>query len=132
MEIFTTEGKVKCMKKDRKGFQLEDGMWYSGFDVLTAKKGDNVKVGYKINGNFRNISSLDVLNGESNPSNGEFHLSIEQVRTNALNAAIKINRSMNADELPDFWALVGECEAYISGDTPATNQAVQPANDQSS
>ena len=43
----------------------------------------------------------------------EFHLSPEQVRTNALNAVIETRMTYSEDE---FWKAVEKFELYISGD----------------
>lgn len=57
------------------------------------------------------VAGVDVTPVIKAPK-GEFHLSMEQVRTNALMAAIKVDKS---DGLDNFWALVEEFELYISG-----------------
>ena len=93
-EIFTAEGVAKAVRKDAKGFQLDNGEWYSGFNPLTIKKGDRVKVSYKVNGDFKNIDSFDIITKApetSAPSapKRDYHLSPEQVRTNAVDLALR-------------------------------------------
>lgn len=54
-EIFKTKGMIKSVKKDKKGFQLDDGKWYTGFKELNVSKGQHVQFDYTVNGDFRNI-----------------------------------------------------------------------------
>ena len=58
---FTAKGIVKSVRKDRKGVQLEDENWYSQFSEVDCNKGDLVTIDYKINGHFKNISKLIIL-----------------------------------------------------------------------
>lgn len=58
-----TEGIIKVVRKDKKGFQLDDGLWYSSFKELDVVKGDKVAVGFEFskNGFYKNIEELKVL-----------------------------------------------------------------------
>ena len=57
-QIEKTNGTVKSVRKDKKGVQLEDGTWYSGFAILDCNKGDTVEIEYLTNGMFRNIKQI--------------------------------------------------------------------------
>lgn len=58
-----TQGTIEAMKKDRKGFKLSDGEWYSNSfkDELIVNKGDEVKITYKLNGTYRNYETVEVV-----------------------------------------------------------------------
>lgn len=59
------EGIVKAVRKDSKAIQV-DGSWYSSFNPVDCHKNDLVKVEYVINGDFKNIKSLEILEAKSN------------------------------------------------------------------
>ena len=109
-DILKAEGRIKVMKKDMKGFQLEDGGWYSGFNTIAAQKGDAVSIAFEQNGDFKNIKKVVVtpkIDGETPDKavkcakNGDFHLSPEQVRTNALTCALKSLPHIAVDHMVD-------------------------------
>lgn len=61
-------GVVKSVRKDRKGFQLEDGEWYSAFNASQLKdveRGNNVAFDVKINGKYKNIQGNVKVTGNS-------------------------------------------------------------------
>lgn len=60
-EVITITGAVTSVRKDRKGFKLDDGNWYSSFAPVKAEKGDQVKIEFVINGNYRNLKNVEVV-----------------------------------------------------------------------
>lgn len=61
----TASGTIEVMKKDNKGFKLDNGVWYSSFDPVEHKKGQRVKVTYTTNGDFKNITQTEMLEAPS-------------------------------------------------------------------
>ena len=58
------EGIVESMKKDRKGVKLDNEKWYSNNfmpELNHVGIGDKVKITYKVNGNFNNHETIEVL-----------------------------------------------------------------------
>lgn len=62
------QGKIEVMKKDRKGFKMDDGQWYSNNfkPELNVKVGDTVNVNYTVNGQYYNYDTVEVT--ESAPA----------------------------------------------------------------
>jgi len=59
------QGTIKVMRKDRKGFQLEDGQWYSGYNLLSVNKGDTVEFNFTQKGQYKNIDGpVTVVGGQ--------------------------------------------------------------------
>jgi len=56
---------IVSMRRDRKGFKLEDEQWYSSFSPMTnVNQGDVVSFEYTVKGNFKNIKgSVQVVGG---------------------------------------------------------------------
>ncbi len=73
-ETMVIEGVVKAHLKNGKGFQLDNGYWFSQFHALNEKlpqKGDKVKVEYVINGDFKNIVTLEIIGKSNKPQTTE-------------------------------------------------------------
>ncbi len=71
----TTTGVVELMKKDKTGVKLDDGEWYSNNfkpALEHVKQGDTVKVTYKVNGNFNNYETVEVVEKGSIPQTDNF------------------------------------------------------------
>lgn len=113
-EILTAEGTVESVRKDMKGFKM-DNVWYSSWDALKCQRGDKVKFAYKKKGDFKNIVDLDIVTvaEEITPqkaSKEEYHLTIEQTRSNALASAIAFYDSMGKDY--DMSHVLGTAEVF--------------------
>lgn len=68
------EGVVQAVRKDRKGFQLEDE-WYSAFNpsqIDGVEKGAKVSFKFKENGTFKNLSGKVTVISSTAPSGGGF------------------------------------------------------------
>ena len=54
------KGRVTAVseKKGKYGISLGQDNWFNGFGKAPCKKGDEVEIIYKVNGNFRNIESV--------------------------------------------------------------------------
>jgi hypothetical protein len=61
MEEKTGVIKAISQKEERYSLTFDGATWYSDFGVCPCKKGDEVKLEYEINGNFKNIKKIDVL-----------------------------------------------------------------------
>ena len=61
-EIKTYQGEIQAIRKDFKAFEIENS-WYNVFDnsLKDFKKGDNVKVEYVENKQFKNIKSIKLI-----------------------------------------------------------------------
>lgn len=136
-------GYIKAIRKDGKGFQLDDGNWYGVFAAtqLKANKGDYVEFAYKSvikNGNeYRNVQG--VVSGTAvsptggsmreipeNNSDGQSRsplmlpvmLARERaiIRQNALTNAVQYAGSVNGVTVDVVIGIAREFEAYTSGD----------------
>jgi len=61
-----TQGKVKLLRKDKKGLQLENGDWYSSFNNdVDCNVGDEVKITFSQNQSngrtFNNFNKIEVI-----------------------------------------------------------------------
>lgn len=54
--VVNVTGIVSSVRKDGKGFKLDNGSWYSGFTALPVAVGQKVSFGYVQNGDFKNVS----------------------------------------------------------------------------
>ena len=73
METESKTCTIKDFRKDGKGFQSEDGDWFSHFkDKVDSSLniGDKVEIVYTINGEFKNWTKITKLNG-TEPVNAE-------------------------------------------------------------
>jgi hypothetical protein len=61
-EIKTYQGEIQAIRKDFKAFEIENS-WYNVFDnsLKDFKKGDNVKIEYVENKQFKNIKSIKLI-----------------------------------------------------------------------
>lgn len=136
-------GYIKAIRKDGKGFQLDDGNWYGVFAAtqLKANKGDYVEFAYKSvikNGNeYRNVQG--VVSGTAvSPAGGSMReipennsggqsrsplmlpvmLARERaiIRQNALTNAVQYAGSVNGVTVDVVIGIAREFEAYTSGD----------------
>lgn len=136
-------GYIKAIRKDGKGFQLDDGNWYGVFAAtqLKANKGDYVEFAYKSvikNGNeYRNVQG--VVSGTAvSPTGGSMReipennsggqsrsplmlpvmLARERaiIRQNALTNAVQYAGSVNGVTVDVVIGIAREFEAYTSGD----------------
>ena len=136
-------GYIKAVRKDGKGFQLDDGNWYGVFAAtqLKANKGDYVEFAYKSvikNGNeYRNVQG--VVSGTAvSPAGGSTReipenngggqsrsplmlpvmLARERaiIRQNALTNAVQYAGSVNGVTVDVVIGIAREFEAYTSGD----------------
>lgn len=136
-------GYIKAVRKDGKGFQLDDGNWYGVFAAtqLKANKGDYVEFAYKSvikNGNeYRNVQG--VVSGTAvSPTGGSMReipennsggqsrsplmlpvmLARERaiIRQNALTNAVQYAFSVNGVTVDVVIGIAREFEAYTSGD----------------
>jgi len=64
----TAIGVVKSLRKDRKGMQLTDEQWYANKfgKELEVGIGDEVKVTYVLNGQWRNYEKVEILKKKEN------------------------------------------------------------------
>ena len=136
-------GFIKAVRKDGKGFQLDDGNWYGVFAAtqLKANKGDYVEFAYKSvikNGNeYRNVQGV-VSGTVVSPSGGSMReipennsggqsrsplmlpvmLARERaiIRQNALTNAVQYAGSVNGVTVDFVIGIAREFEAYTSGD----------------
>ena len=137
-------GYIKAVRKDGKGFQLDDGNWYGVFSAtqLKANKGDYVEFAYKSvikNGNeYRNVQGV-VSGTATSPSGGSMReipegnnsggqsrsplmlpvmLARERaiIRQNALTNAVQYAGSVNGVTVDLVIGIAREFEAYTSGD----------------
>ena len=60
-EVIKIEGTVTKIRKDKKGVQLNDEDWFSGFSEMTCDKGDELEIEYVINGQWKNINKWRVI-----------------------------------------------------------------------
>lgn len=106
-EIFKNKGIIKAVKKDKKGFQLDDGKWYTGFKELSVSKGQAVQFDYTINGDFRNIHngslSVDPTNVTQDYPQANPTSTIDKdrliVRQSCLKAAVEFGAVADIDVL---------------------------------
>lgn len=98
-----TGGEYSCYTIDGKKYNVFDEKW------LNFKVGDTVNYTLELKGKFQTITKME--NAQNSPVSapktavkGEFHLSPEQVRTNALDLAYKISpgMSLNKEQLFAF------------------------------
>ena len=83
-------GKVKLIRKDKKGVQLEDESWYSNPNLknsLEVNKGDEVKISYTQNGQFNNLQKLEITKKTENP---------EKNTQTAIDQNAKLRRELDA------------------------------------
>lgn len=64
----TAIGVVKALRKDRKGLQLADDQWYANKfgKEIEANIGDEVKITYVLNGQWKNHETVEVLKKKEN------------------------------------------------------------------
>lgn len=80
--ILKESGKVKAVRKDKTGFQLENKKWFGrSKEDLLINKGDQVDVTYTIDGIWNNIESVYVSSSEStesqeNSSDGKLQIEV--------------------------------------------------------
>ncbi|MCH7568419.1 MAG: hypothetical protein IIA87_03275 [Nanoarchaeota archaeon] len=53
--------------KNSYGVEIGQGNWYNGFGEPGCKKGDKVEIEFEVNGQWKNVSSLKVLEASSEP-----------------------------------------------------------------
>ena len=71
--VETTKGKVKNVRKDRKGLELDNGSWYSirtGEVPSTINRGDTVSITFSVNGRYNNIETISKT--DSAPSSSPY------------------------------------------------------------
>ena len=137
-------GYIKAVRKDGKGFQLDDGNWYGVFSAtqLKANKGDYVEFAYKSvikNGNeYRNVQGVvsgtavspsggsmrEIPEGNSGGSQSRSPLMLPVmlareraiIRQNALTNAVQYAGGVNGVTVDLVIGIAREFEAYTSGD----------------
>lgn len=72
----TVKGIIKVLKKNKKGFQLDNEQWYSNdyLPELLARKGDEVEVKYKVNNGYNNYEEVKVLSKATPQEGGKVNL----------------------------------------------------------
>jgi hypothetical protein len=71
MEKKIAQGIVKALRKDRKGVQLTDGAWYANKfakEIENISTGDEVKVTYVENGNWKNYETVELIKKKEIPA----------------------------------------------------------------
>ena len=59
------KGKIKAVSQKDKNYGINiNDTWLNDFGTCPVKKGDNVIVQYETNGDFKNISSINVVSAE--------------------------------------------------------------------
>jgi len=57
------KGIVKSVNNKGKNYGINiDDVWYNGFNDSPVNKGDNVEVDFEINGQWKNVSKITLLN----------------------------------------------------------------------
>ena len=120
----TVSGTITAVRKDRKGFQIDNNDWYSSWDPVTAERGDNVVFNYVQKGQYKNIKgkvnvsgstgSAPVKAGGAKPNN--FNLGVEL--GHAANLAQRVLEVMYCEDQldaadvevgsPKYWAIFNE------------------------
>lgn len=61
------KGKITSVnqKPGKYGIALGQDNWYNGMGTCPAKKGDQVKVTFEVNGQWKNIKNIEVLSSAS-------------------------------------------------------------------
>lgn len=66
--VETASGNIKNVRKDNRGFELDNGSWYSmmkGTLPIELKRGDGVSIKYTTNGRYNNIESVSKTGSSS-------------------------------------------------------------------
>lgn len=117
----TVSGTVTAVRKDKKGFQVDDGEWFSSWDPVSVNRGDSVVFNYKTKGSFKNVAGkirIDTSAAPAPKSGGrkDYNLGVEL--GHAANLAQRVMEVMYCEDQMDasevevgsakYWATFSE------------------------
>lgn len=84
-------------QKDGKyGFTIGKNNWYNGFGECPCKKGEKIEVSYEVNGTFKNIDKVTVLEKAAEKSEIQYGRDPEViVRTDCYRMAVDLHIADN-------------------------------------
>lgn len=111
MKTAKTGAKYCCFTIDGRKYNVFDKELIMGFNL-----GDDVVIETEQNGAFVSLVGMEKITTEKvvpNGSKGEFHLSPEAVRSNALNSAIDWMKGVGNNAFKELMPIVAVFEEYI-------------------
>ena len=145
--VQTISGKVKNVRKDRKGLELDNGSWYSyRADTIRdgINRGDTVTITYNVNGTYNNIETIDKTSSspsgsspsgyqsraEQNPAlqlmNGVFALTCKYIELQGKLA--EINKELPESDISAFVTMATglTADAYLNMKRHIDNDGLVP------
>jgi prefoldin subunit 5 len=112
-EIKTYQGEIQAIRKDFKALEIENS-WYNAFDssLKDFKKGDNVKIEFVENKQFKNIKSIQLIKpnitNASNPIKQNKDTLASQILSYSKDIFIELRKTDKQIRFEDITKLLAE------------------------